>query len=108
MSGTHRRLGVDAASFATDHDTRVLVQRATEHILSTQYVRLPIAPEYSSHCWQVMCGSGMGLSFSGEVSDASFARQREIGFIDTPELCEGLGISFYARFKDDIFGIADS
>ena len=53
--------------------------------------------------WRVLVGTGMGLNFSGDLSDAAFFSMSKDGFINNPRIREQTGILMYARYRDDVF-----
>ena len=75
-----------------------------ESILCNQYVANDLN---ASMGHQVRIGSGMGMTFSGEIADSAFLQNMEIDFILKDSVRSEYGIIFYVRFKDDIFIVLD-
>ena len=76
-----------------------------DFLLTHQYVQ-------SEHCphqvWQVVVGTGMGLNFSGELSDSAFYIMAEKWTIGSHHTLESAGVLGYWRFKDDILAAVKS
>ena len=100
MSGHPVTLAKHAASFAPPA-IREVVESAVLHILSNQFVCL------DGDFFRVVLGSGMGFFFSQDIADAAFIREMEEPHILTQTWHTRYGIKFYARFRDDIFMVAN-
>ena len=98
MSGTQNQLVSLTAPVADGpvEDFRELLAE----LLDTQYVK---PNGTTDRVWKTVCGSGMGLVHSGEVSDAAFSRLAEDSLIGDSSLRAKYCIELYARFKDDMF-----
>ena len=44
----------------------------------------------------------MGMNASGDVSDAAFAREYELGTFDNPVTMANLGVILYVTYRDDL------
>ena len=97
MSGTHTALTQDSSSHM-DHPLRSAFRKITHAVLRNQFVRVPNA---GHRLWQVMCGSGMGMSCSGELSDMTFYNNVERDFLERESVRDRFNIIYYSRFKDD-------
>ncbi len=67
-------------------------------ILNSQYVRV----KGRRGIWKVISGSGMGLLYSGELSDYVFYDSVEKLYISRNEIRGKYNIKFYGRCKDDL------
>ncbi len=56
--------------------------------------------------WRVKIGTGMGLTFSGDLSDITFYFLSEHLFMTSLEVQRRFNIEIYVRFKDDLLFIA--
>ena len=68
-------------------------------ILHNQYIG--VAGDKST--WRTVCGSGMGLICSGDISDLCFYDMCEKDFALTESVQSQYDISMYCRYKDDGF-----
>jgi len=95
MSGQHADLANKGTMLLAGprNEFRELVRS----IISNQLIRIPGI----NRGWRVTIGSGMGLSFSGELSDAVFYELCEKDFACSREVQKYYGVIHYSRFKDD-------
>ena len=96
MSGTHHDL-LDCCCALVPPGIESAFRNMLFTVLSSQLIRL----DDSNRAWAVRVGSGMGLSCSGEVSDATFYSKVERDFVLSPSVRAQYGIYYYGRFKDD-------
>ena len=68
-------------------------------IINNQFVSI----DNTDAIWQVIIGNGMGIGCSGDIWDLVLAVMAELDFVLDPVVQERFDISFYARFRDDIF-----
>lgn len=101
MSGTREELR-EHGSRLLDVEGRLLGQRVIDFLLTYQFVKSDYLPH---RVWQVCVGAGMGLNFSGELSDAAFFTMAEEWMLVEPGKLETFGVLKYWRFKDDILVI---
>ena len=110
MSGEHSELLTTLKDVLDDIDlipenARSIVRYLVEHILITQYIKMYRDPH--RHIWVVQVGTGMGLTFSGELSDTCFLELVERSWIGLDSVQKDLHINMYRRFRDDVLVIAD-
>ena len=100
MSGSHETLAADAGRTlsSSSEALRQFSVDMIEYVIGNQYIRIPGVPM----SWRVTHGSGMGLSFSGELADASLLQRLETPFMLTSSVRKECRILAYFRFKDDI------
>ena len=98
MSGTREELRQCGSELLHD-EIRDVGKEVIDFLLSHQYVR---SEHFPQSVWQVIVGTGMGLNFSGELSDAAFYAMAERWMMDNPGTFDSAGILGYWRFKDDI------
>ena len=70
-----------------------------EHVLLHQFLR---CREQLNRCWRAHVGSGMGLCFSGEISDAALFSMMEESFLLSPAVRTRFDIVLRFRFCDDM------
>eukprot|EP00438_Fugacium_kawagutii_P000047 Skav211389 [mRNA] locus=scaffold8085:1910:3208:+ [translate_table: standard] len=104
MSGTREELQ-QFASELLGAGIRNVGKQVIDFLLTHQYVQSDFCPQ---QMWQVVVGTGMGLNFSGELSDAAFYTMAEKWAISDPDIFGLAGILGYWRFKDDILIIVRS
>eukprot|EP00438_Fugacium_kawagutii_P033550 Skav211084 [mRNA] locus=scaffold2002:133662:134778:- [translate_table: standard] len=104
MSGTREELQ-QFASELLGARIRNVGKQVIDFLLKHQYVQSDFCPQ---QMWQVVVGTGMGLNFSGELSDAAFYTMAEKWAISDPDIFGLAGILGYWRFKDDILIIVRS
>lgn len=95
MSGLHSDLARDAASIfkGTIRDT---VRHFILFVLQSQLVT------FNGTCFKVRNGSGMGLLFSGELSDLCYYLAAEKHFALDQDVANHFGLDLWLRYKDDI------
>jgi hypothetical protein len=82
---------------------RSLVKDITFWLLATQRVSCRELPHRT---WEVVEGSGMGLTHSSAVVDAAFYIYCEARWAGLPCIASQFGILMYVRFRDDVLIIA--
>ena len=101
MSGEHRVLGQTTGDVIAGEEA-ARARRLTTCILQNQLLRIPSIDDEIFH---VKVGSGMGMTFSGDVSDAAFYWMAERDFVLQPATRQRYCIYLYVRYKDDILTI---
>ena len=102
MSGEIQEL-VSFVKHAFSDRGRVPLTKLADHILKHQYIRTG----KSRQLHRVIKGSGMGLIFSGEVSDFVLYCLLELSFLLVPSVQAKFRISGVFRFKDDLMLFVD-
>ena len=88
MSGTREELR-EHGSRLLDVEGRLLGKRVIDLLLTYQFVKSDHLPH---RVWQVCVGTGMGLKFSGELSDAAFFTMAEEWMLAEPGKLETFGV----------------
>ena len=101
MCGEPRR-HASLAFLDRDQPERVALQEALLYLLVSQYVRVP-GCDSDGKVSQVMVGSGMGQTASGEIADTSFLELAEVNFACLKEVQHLHKVHKYIRYRDDIF-----
>ena len=99
MSGTHSEF-IRASVSLVEVRWQSLYTALVKFLLQSQYV------ENDSAYYRVLCGAGMGQSYSGELCDATLFCLAERGFTDNERAMQKLRVEAYWRFKDDILVIS--
>ena len=102
MSGTHDILVQQSSKFFDGAELH-RYRDALKCVLENQFV----SQGPSSPIFQVTCGSGMGVSCSGEVSDAALYFLAEHDMLADSHFRFHCGLKAYFRFKDDIVAVLD-
>jgi len=88
MSGTREELR-EHGSRLLDVEGRLVGKRVIDLLLTYQFVKSDHLPH---RVWQVCVGTGMGLKFSGELSDAAFFTMAEEWMLAEPGKLETFGV----------------
>lgn len=99
MSGRHSKL-LELCAPKVPACRREGFKQMLAFVLDNQFVE--VVPT-SLYIWKVVQGSGMGLECSREVSDTAFHCLAEESVVLNPTIRRKYRITFYARFRDDIF-----
>ncbi len=97
MSGTSQQLTSLIAAAVAGEPDGALITEVTRWLLMNQYL---ISSELSG-TWQVVMGSGMGLSHSSALADLAFYQKTDTMVLQKGFL-KGFGIRHYWRYRDDI------
>ena len=105
MSGKTDELLFDATALFENYNEKKIIEESLQCLLSSQWVTSP-SPNHCHLAWAVTCGTGMGLTHSGDVADISFLARCEADFAADRQTLEKFALLAYWRFKDDIILLA--
>ena len=100
MTGTPAELAT-IASKPLEGDLRKLMYDVVFHCCSNQYIQC----EWLEGAWKVEEGTGMGINYSGELSDWVFYCLAERRWTLKTGMRTTFGLHYWARFKDDAIAI---
>ena len=97
LSGVHEEI-VELSNKNVAESTRKDYISMCRWILGAQYVALDPTSESA---WQVVVGSGMGLTCSPDLSNSTFLQLVEVDWAAVPSVQQQHGILLYTRYMDD-------
>jgi hypothetical protein len=113
LSGKHSEISNIVESFLADkkesRSVRLAVGSLTYRVLDEQYVQTTKRyvvngiTKYERKIHKVILGTGMGLLFSGDVSDCVYYHNVEQKFLANA----GSQLVYYARYRDDVIMVLD-
>ena len=103
MSGTYDELMRTISDSLSKHPQGNLLVRAIGFLLKNQFVRTHAGSE---SMYRVIEGAGMGLPFSGHLSDYAFMCKVEF-FTNSPAVRRRFHVAHYWRYRDDILIVMD-